>query len=83
MTTDPQPDPAQANQQLRIENSLLRASLFLTARALKDYHDSKHVKTEQEGMVQLTVPESLRARAADALTRANRMLKEQEKGIRI
>lgn len=75
--------PQEALTQLRIENSLLRASLFLAARSLKDYHDSKHVKSEQEGIVQLTVPESLKTRAADALSRAEKMLKDQDRGIRI
>lgn len=67
-------------QELKVENVLLRASLRLTANALHDYHTSKHIKTEDEGMLALTVPESLRPRAADALDRADKMLKEPEKG---
>lgn len=62
-----------------VEIALLRASLFLTARALRDYRDSKHVKTE-DGRLQLVVLESLPVRAADALTRAEKMLKDQGRG---
>src|SRR4051812_17649750 len=38
MTSDP--------QDLLVENSLLRASLWLTARALKNYHDAPHVRAD-------------------------------------
>jgi len=62
---------------LKIESTLLRASLFLTARALKDYYDSKHTEVEG-GWLQLAVPESLRSRAADALVRAEGMLREPD-----
>jgi hypothetical protein len=65
-------------QDLQLENALLRGSLWLTARALKGYHDSKHTTTD-DGL-QLTVPESLREKAAEALARAEKMLKEPEQG---
>lgn len=66
-------------QNLRVEIELLRGSLFLARNALRDYCDSKHVKTE-DGRLQLVVPESLPVRAADALERADRMLKDQGRG---
>ena len=56
------------------------ADVEQATRVLKDYHDSKHGKTEDEGMLSLTVPESLRTRAADALARAQQMLQEPEQG---
>lgn len=34
---------------LKVENALLRASLFLTANVLKDYHGARHTKTQEEG----------------------------------
>ena len=76
-STEP-PDPSVTITELRVNNALLRGSLFLTARRLKDYRDSRHVKTD-EGF-QLTVPESLPERADDALTRAHNLLKEPEPG---
>ncbi len=75
--------PKEALTQLRIENSLLRAALWLSSRALKDYSDAIHRKADQEGMVQLTVPESLKARTGAALAKANQMLKDQDQGIRL
>ena len=45
--TDAPPDPAEATTQLRVENSLLRASLWLTARRLKDYQDGPATKLDQ------------------------------------
>lgn len=71
MTRDP--------QDLRIENTLLRSYLWQTARALKDYHDAEHRQGE-DGMLELTVPESLRERAGEALERAQRMLKDEGRG---
>lgn len=70
-------------QDLRVENSLLRAALFLTARALKDYHDAPHFEIDDAGrpMQEVIVPESLRERAAAALERADRILKEPDQGI--
>ena len=65
-----------------VENALLRASLFLTARALKDYQDAPAFEIDDDGrpMLEVIVPESLRTRAADALARAEKMLKEPEQG---
>ena len=69
-------------QDLRVENGLLRAALFLTARALKDYHDAPHFEIDDGGrpMQEVIVPESLRDRTAAALERADRILKEPEQG---
>jgi hypothetical protein len=71
MTDDP--------QQLKVENALLRGSLFLTARVLRDYHDARHTKIDDDGipMLQVTVHDLVRNRAAAALARADRMLKDQ------
>lgn len=63
----------------QVEIALLRGSLFLTARALKGYHDSRHSETK-DGQFMLTVPESLRTRAADALERAQKMLRDEGRG---
>jgi hypothetical protein len=60
---------------MEVENALLRATLFLNARALKDYYDSRHTSTE-DGF-QLTVPLSLRVRASEALVRADKILKSE------
>ena len=57
---------------LKVENALLRASLFLASRALKDYRDSKHVKTKDGEGFQLTVPASLPERAETALEKGRR-----------
>ena len=35
-------------QDLKVENALLRASLWLTGRA-KDYHDSPHFEVDDDG----------------------------------
>jgi hypothetical protein len=80
LTDKQMPEP----QDLKVENALLRASLFLTARALKDYQDAPHSEIDDDvdgrRMVEVVVPESLRGRADDALARAEKMLKEPEKG---
>jgi hypothetical protein len=54
---------------------LLRASLWLTVRTLKDYQDAPHFEIDDDGrpMLEVIVPESLR-------TRAEKMLKEPEQG---
>jgi hypothetical protein len=65
-----------------VEIALLRASLFLAARALKDYHDAPHFEIDDGGrpMMEVIVPETLRWRAADALARAEKLLHEPEQG---
>ena len=70
-------------QDLKVENSLLRATLFLATRVLKDYQDAQHYEIEDDDgrpMLEVMVPQSIRPRAADALARADRMLKEPEQG---
>lgn len=69
MTDAPEPRDAQ------VEIALLRGALWLSTRALKDYRDSKHTPTD-DGRLQLTVPESLRERAGDAIVRANNLLRD-------
>lgn len=69
-------------QDLKVENALLRASLWLTARALKDYHDAPHfeIVDGDRPMLEVIVPELLRAKAAGALAKAEKMLKEEGRG---
>jgi hypothetical protein len=63
-------------QDLSVENAVLRATLWRTARALKDYHDSPHRKIDDGWeMLEVTVPASLHARAGEALAKAQEMLK--------
>ncbi|MCE9567429.1 MAG: hypothetical protein K8U57_35965 [Planctomycetes bacterium] len=73
--TSTAPEP----RDLTVENALLRGSLYLSTRALKDYHDSKHTPTD-DGRLQLTVPESLREKAGDAIARANNLLRDDGPG---
>ena len=63
---------------LTVENALLRSSLCLAARALHDYHDAPHFEIEDDGItkMEVIVAETLRPRAADALARAEKILKE-------
>ena len=80
--TDSPASPTAA-QELRVENALLRAALWLTARALKDYHDAPHRKSEDEDgtpMLQVIVPASLRGKAAALLARAEKHLREPGSG---
>lgn len=65
---------------LAVENALLRGSLFLATRALKDYHDAKHTPVEGGPMLQLTIPEALRDKASDAIARANNLLRDDRPG---
>jgi hypothetical protein len=67
---------------LAIENALLRSSLWLAARVLKDYQDAPAFEIDDDGrpMLEVIVPESLRTRAADALARAEKMLKDEGRG---
>ena len=64
---------------LRVENALLRASLFLTANVLKDYHGARHTKTD-DGRLQVVVSESVHERAGTALERADRLLRDEGRG---
>ncbi len=69
-------------QNLKVENALLRASLYLTARALKDYQDAPHFEIDDGGrpMLEVIVSESLRAKAGEALAKAEKMLKDDGRG---
>ena len=66
----------------RVENALFRGSLYLTARALKDYHDAPHFEINDDGwpMLEVIVPPSLRGRATLALAKANEMLRDEGRG---
>lgn len=64
--TEPEP-----TSDLRIENALLRSALWLTANALKNYHDSPHFEMDDEAVpkLEVIVPADARDKAADALAR--------------
>lgn len=68
-------------QDLKIENAMLRGCLYLTARALKDYQEAAHFEIDDDGrpMLEVIVPESVRTKAADALERADKLLREPDK----
>ena len=69
-------------QDLKVEIALLRASLWLTVRRLKDYQEAPHFESDDDGrpMIEVIVPESLRTKAAEAIEKAEKMLQEPEKG---
>lgn len=65
---------------LKIENALLRASLWMTARRLKDYQDSPAFEIEDDGnrpMLEVIIPASLRDQSAEALSKAQAMLRQE------
>jgi hypothetical protein len=73
--TDETPDP-------RVEIAVLRSCLWMTARRLKDYHDAPHFEIEpadEDDMpgMEVIVPASLGEKAAEALEKAQAMLKGQ------
>jgi hypothetical protein len=55
-----------------VENALLRGRLWLTARSLKGYHDSKHEAVEVDGapMLQVTVSDVVRGKAGEVIESA-------------
>ncbi len=67
------------------ENSLLRGRLWITRQRLKEYHDAPHFEIEPAdeddipGM-EVIVPASLREKAAEALEKAQAMLKGKGRG---
>jgi hypothetical protein len=68
-------------QNLRVENSLLCAALFLAARPQRLPRRSPlRDRRRRPADAEVIVPESLRDRAAAALERADRLLKEPEQG---
>ena len=50
--------------------------------ALKDYHDAPHFEIDDDGrpMLEVIVPEALRGKAAEALAKAEKMLKDEGRG---
>ncbi|WP_020469650.1 hypothetical protein [Zavarzinella formosa] len=64
-------------QQTEVENALLRGALFLTANALKEYHDAPHFEIDDDGVpkMEVIVSEMTRGKAAEALLRANKLLR--------
>jgi hypothetical protein len=75
--TEPEP-----STDTRVENSLLRVALGLAVRALKSYHDAPHFEIEDDhdgkARMEVIVPTDTREKAADALARAEGLLKGQE-----
>lgn len=67
---------------LAVENALLRALLWQTARRLKDYHDAPHFEIDDDGkpMLEVIVPPSLRSKSAEVLAKAQTMLKDKGRG---
>jgi hypothetical protein len=71
MTEDP--------RDLKVENALLRGSQYLTARALKDYQEARHVKVDHNGgpMLQVTILESIRTKTIEVLAKAQPILRDE------
>jgi hypothetical protein len=69
-------------QDLRVENALLRSLLWQTARRLKDYQDAPafEIEDEEAPALEVIVPASLRHTAAEALEKAQQMLKGVGRG---
>lgn len=67
---------------LAVENALLRSCLWQTARRLKDYQDAPafEIEDEETPALEVVVPASLRDKAAEALAKAQAMLKGQGRG---
>jgi hypothetical protein len=67
-------------QDLQVENALLRGALWLAARSLKDYQEAPHFEIDDDGrpMLEVIVPPALRDKAADALARADGLLRQKE-----
>jgi hypothetical protein len=67
---------------LKAENAVLRGTLWMVARALRDYQDAPHVEIDDDGrpMLKLIVSESLREKAKAAFDRAEKLLREPERG---
>lgn len=71
---------APENDDLKVENAMLRGSLWLATRALKNYHDAPHTKADHPELRQLKVPASYREKATDAITRAQSLLVDRGRG---
>jgi hypothetical protein len=67
---------------LRVENALLRGSLWLATRALRGYHDAPHFEIDDHGVpkMEVIVQQGVREKAGDALERADRLLQAPERG---
>jgi hypothetical protein len=63
-----------------VENAILRGSLYLAASALREYHDAPHFEIDDDGPPkrEVIVREGLREKAADALERADQVLRQPE-----
>ncbi len=62
-----------------MENALLHPAPWLTARAIKDYHDPPNFEMDEElrEWLEMIVAESLRLKAEEASAKADRMLKDK------
>ncbi|HVS34105.1 MAG TPA: hypothetical protein VMS17_00905 [Gemmataceae bacterium] len=67
---------------MAIANALLRSLLWQIARRLKDYQDAPAfaIEDEETPALEVIVPASLREKAAEALAKAQAMLKGQGRG---
>ncbi len=67
---------------LKVENALLRGCLWVTRQRLREYHDAPHFEIDDDGrpMLEVIVPPSLREKAAEALEKAQGMLKDEGRG---
>jgi hypothetical protein len=67
---------------LRVENALLRGTLWLARKVLQSYHDAPHFEIDDDGVpkLEVIVPPDAREKAAEAITRADKLLKEPERG---
>jgi hypothetical protein len=62
---------------LKVENALLRGLLWMTARRLQDYQQAPAFEIDDDGSpaLEVIIPASLREKAAEALEKAQQMLK--------
>ena len=71
-------------QDMAVENALLRGELYLVMASLKRYHDAPHSEIEPDcdgtPLFDVVVSDETRKKAADAIARAERMLRERGEG---
>jgi hypothetical protein len=78
----PSDRPPQVPRDMAVENALLRGALWLATKSLKRYNDAPSSEIEMNGifMSQVVVPAETREKAADAITRAERLLSDRSEG---
>ena len=67
---------------LAAENSLLRACLWMAVRRLKDYQDAPafEIDDDEGPALEVIIPAELREKGAEALEKAQQMLKGEGRG---